>query len=131
MNQREKMIELLVNAKDLSIERGADYLLENGVVVLPCKVGDTVYFFDEYRGKTIRKATVHRIRAIDGERGLCFIADTKFEITDPYFRDGRTMTCNELVAIDSKFGGQPIAYLTREEAEAAIAVRKREKDGKE
>lgn len=44
---REKLVELLENAKQENInllnfesEIIADYLLQNGVVVLPCKVGD-------------------------------------------------------------------------------------------
>ena len=48
--QKEKLIELLVScAEGLDIrdddleEQIADYLLENGVVVPPCKVGDKVY----------------------------------------------------------------------------------------
>lgn len=61
---RERLIELLKMAKlsarnkmmysdiddviDTSYEvLQADYLLENGVVVLPCKVGDVVYSIDE------------------------------------------------------------------------------------
>ena len=53
MNERERLIELL----NKSCEAGgllmndarttADYLLENGVVVLPCKVHDTIYIADE------------------------------------------------------------------------------------
>ncbi len=52
-NMRDKLIELIadytenVTARDLhSAEfdnKFADYLLENGVIVPPCKVGDTVY----------------------------------------------------------------------------------------
>ena len=60
MTGREKLIELLsqntcpspmfcsdnckyVNSSDCAAERLADHLLENGVTILPCKVGDTVY----------------------------------------------------------------------------------------
>lgn len=42
---RERLIELL-SVTNLSIEEAcccADYLLANGVIVPPCKVGDTVY----------------------------------------------------------------------------------------
>ena len=59
MNEREKLIELLKKApyganaitlsdkhKDSILGEIADYLLENGVVVLPCKVGDMVYIFE-------------------------------------------------------------------------------------
>ena len=51
MNEREKLIDLINDgcnscekAGDKSItEFLADYLLENGVTILPCKIGDTVY----------------------------------------------------------------------------------------
>lgn len=37
----EKYIVEISEAKDL-----ANYLLENGVIVLPCKIGDTVYYIE-------------------------------------------------------------------------------------
>lgn len=51
---RERLIDLLTNdlhradnplqfTSDEIVERLADMLLENGVIVLPCNVGDTVY----------------------------------------------------------------------------------------
>ena len=44
---RDRLIELLTDAEDLPIcqdfEGFADYLLANGVIVPPCKVGDKVY----------------------------------------------------------------------------------------
>lgn len=51
---RDRLIELLkktplcnkdfdLQYSDGTIEKFADYLLENGVIVLPCKVGDVVY----------------------------------------------------------------------------------------
>lgn len=44
MTEREKLIELLnIYNPGLKSENIADYLLKNGVVVLPCKVGDVVY----------------------------------------------------------------------------------------
>lgn len=51
MTQREKLIELLIEANDIVLRNGfrfnanvmADHLLANGVIVPPCKVGDTVY----------------------------------------------------------------------------------------
>lgn len=52
MTQREKLIELLPEAvgkckgsqgSDNGWGEIADYLIANGVIVLPCKVGDTVY----------------------------------------------------------------------------------------
>lgn len=51
MNERERLVELLKDNQgdstyymtDEAVQSVSDVLLENGVVVLPCKVGDTVY----------------------------------------------------------------------------------------
>ena len=46
---RERLIDLMIEAKRTEPETGsftdylADYLLEHGVIVPPCKVGDRVY----------------------------------------------------------------------------------------
>ena len=60
MTERERLIELLMQGDIAASKQGvfnccmcrreaetiADYLLENGVIVLPCKVGDMVYIFE-------------------------------------------------------------------------------------
>ena len=49
MPDRERLIDLMIEAKRTEPETGsfteylADYLLEHGVIIPPCKVGDTVY----------------------------------------------------------------------------------------
>ena len=51
MNERERLIEILKDNQgdstyymtDEAVQSVSDVLLDNGVVVLPCKVGDTVY----------------------------------------------------------------------------------------
>ena len=49
MTDRERLIDLMIEAKRTEPETGsftdylADYLLEHGVIIPPCKVGDTVY----------------------------------------------------------------------------------------
>lgn len=48
-NNRERLIELMQdwgteNTDSFPFESVADYLLANGVIVPPCKVGDTVYW---------------------------------------------------------------------------------------
>lgn len=46
MTDRERLVELMIEAKITAPETGsftdylADYLLEHGVIVLPCKVGE-------------------------------------------------------------------------------------------
>lgn len=41
---RDRLIDLLYDMQDARIDTIADHLIENGVVVPPCKVGDTVYY---------------------------------------------------------------------------------------
>lgn len=58
---RERLIELLKNAeRKMTFEEMVDYLIDNGVAVLPRKVGDTIHFADEYSnefaGKCIKNA---------------------------------------------------------------------------
>ena len=55
MNERERLVELLNKSCEARgwLMNGAgtiaDYLLENGVIVLPVKVGQTVYYiFDVF-----------------------------------------------------------------------------------
>ena len=51
MSEREKLIEILNNAPKSGIEKIADYILENGVVVFPVKNHDIVWFFDRFKLK--------------------------------------------------------------------------------
>lgn len=61
MTDRERLIELMQKCDIVQIptskfiEGLADYLLEHGVIVLPCKVGDTVYLisFNEITSCTV------------------------------------------------------------------------------
>lgn len=56
MTERERLIELLNKApKSLRYEDLPDYLLENGVIVPPCKVGDTVYILAGHNGHKYEK----------------------------------------------------------------------------
>ena len=56
MTERERLIELLNNSLTGSVGLSsvlstsiADYILANGVIVPPCKVGDTVYYVNRGR----------------------------------------------------------------------------------
>ena len=60
MTDRERLIDLIKEAKkhtknaNSDLERNmifADYLLEHGVIVLPCKVGDTLYCESASKGQ--------------------------------------------------------------------------------
>ena len=56
MSDRERLIDLMIEAKKTEPETGsftdylADYLLEHGVIVLPCKAGDTLYCESAIKG---------------------------------------------------------------------------------
>ena len=77
MTDRDRLIELIGNLPFSAeyekynssewAEQFADYLLANGVIVLPCKVGDVVYFANE---------SYHDAAEIDGiqidENGISF-----------------------------------------------------------
>ena len=136
MTERERLIELLKNdsckspmlcdpnCKYASLkrcyeERTADYLLENGVTVLPAKVGDTVYIKNE----------PHDILAmyIEGNE-ISYIAnydcDERNCLECPYAKEilfGEVTMCekseySECTASDI---GKTV-FLTREEAENAL-----------
>lgn len=49
MTERKRLIELLGGENGFTEEDNdvlADYLLENGISILPCKIGDTLYYHD-------------------------------------------------------------------------------------
>lgn len=109
MTQREKLIELLSipiypRAGVDPAEVVADYLLDNGVVVPPCKVGDTVWFETFKKNATvcvgIQPHTVERIDV--------------------------TLVCDTASLIETKIPDWMIGkriFLTRSEAEKALAER--------
>lgn len=94
---RDRLIELLkmveyqyIETHSIMTQNVADFLLQRGVIVPPCKVGDTVYciikgFSDVMRGRvcsfilTDKKTTIHC--AIDGYFGQDF----------PYCEFGKTV----------------------------------------
>lgn len=55
MNGNKRLIEILKDNQgdntyyitDEAVQKISDILLENGVAVLPCKIGDTIYIADE------------------------------------------------------------------------------------
>lgn len=112
MTDRERLIELIIGAKRTDPETGsfteylADYLLANGVIVLPCKVGDTVYYITGIRNNIVKSAIVNEIILnCDGIGDLFVSSDT--------------------ADFENSFD---IFYLTREDAEKAL--KERENNGK-
>ena len=122
VSERERLVELLNDSQNhcatiefcdgcIGMGKGfscfyhyqADYLLANGVIVPPCKVGDTVYSIE---GKTVKSHIIEGIQVWrDGE------------ITVKYgWR-------NQAYEVKSARAFGKTVFLTREEAEAALAER--------
>ena len=118
---KEKLIELLkeiahkVNDDDCrdcdgdcvqcAYENIADYLLENGVICPPCKVGDTVWFNTFKKNATVCVGIQpHKVERID----ILLVCDTKQLI--------------ETKIYDWEIGER--VFLTKEEAQKALEERK-------
>lgn len=80
MTDRERLIGLLAYCRIVEgyetalVTKEADHLLEHGVIVLPCKVGDTVYFLD-FENKVIRNLKVIEIKLTAPEAMLLYLSD--------------------------------------------------------
>lgn len=125
MTERDKLIEILKNDSCQSPmlcdpnckyaklercyeERTADYLLENGVITLPCKLYDTVYLI--VKGKAeIFEATVRRF-SINQKCELIIVIEHK---EDGWFKTGNYKW--------SSFGKW--VFSNKKEAENALAGR--------
>lgn len=103
---KNRLVELLYEAEgqvnnDLpSLEQIADYLLANGVIVPPCKVGDIVYIIGAFTGQKVFD-TVQSI-TFTGD-GVCL-----------------NLKCGAVV-VPQQLG--KTVFLTKEEAEKALAER--------
>lgn len=120
---RDRLVELLKKADDYASgvctdyneaqEVCADFLLSNGVIVPPCKVGDTVY-------RIVKMGTGIHYKQI----GRCGIGHTQGYKIVPCeekikrFIRSVTVTKNNLFDICENFG--KTIFLTREEAEKAL-----------
>ena len=82
----------------------ADYLLANGVIAMPCKVGDTVYVLFGEPSYTIKEFRVRTIVFGETHDSIGFTNKSLFTIWDKRWYDyfGKTV------------------FLTREEAEQAL-----------
>lgn len=110
----KKLTELILSAEKVAEEEGffnchksrskaeliAEYLIENGVVLLPCKVGDVVY--------RIMTSPHTKIKSIK-ETKVCRIAVDA---------DGIYLFCQHCAAAKSELGKN--VFLSREEAERAL-----------
>lgn len=124
---RERLIEIIkkvpygvsVGAKfeQHFCEKVADCLLENGVIVPPCRVGDMVYFV---QSKKIYSGKVILIRPFIHKDNTIFHGNVEYECEDPFYNDGRKMR-HQVSVVFQKYGCNTIAYLTKEQAEKALA----------
>ena len=94
-NMKDRLIDL-IHGSDLSLDsvRLADHLIANGVIVLLCKVGDTVYQVDSEK---IYELEVFDISIVKGK---------------PYYE-------TESIDFDEDAIGKSV-FLTREEAEKKL-----------
>ena len=105
MTNRDRLIELLGDY--LYSEQIADYLLANGVIVPPCKVGDNLYYIatcktaEDFGKKYVSWEKVKQI-SINSHGKWVYLME------------------NSLIAFD-EIG--KIIFLTKEEAEQALAER--------
>lgn len=107
MTDRERLIEIL--RKQIYPKIGADptdvvadYLIDNGVRLLPCKAGDTIYYLN-LRSLIIRELKVYEITITTPNNAMLL------NLSDGYLHGA------------SDFGIS--LFYTREEAEKALAER--------
>lgn len=115
MTERDKLIDLITEAniklfgsQKSFVEFIADYLLENGVITLPCKLYDTVYLLVKGRAEVF-EATVRRF-SINQKCELIIVIEHK---EDGWFKTGNYKW--------SSFGKW--VFLNKKEAENALAGR--------
>ena len=96
-----KLIKHCTSCEECRDEDIADHLLANGVIVPPCKVGNTVWIAGEYRG--VYSAIVRTM--FFSHSGVEMVRTTKCDI--PFHDFGK------------------VAFFTHEEAEKALAERRR------
>ncbi len=116
MSERKRLIELLNDWGNkendgVRAESIADYLLENGVVVLPCKINDHVWFIKSAFSVLVKplEARIISIRGISIDHIILFGAITLYNDLS------RSFTSNDI--------GTKV-FLSKEEAEQAIQALK-------
>lgn len=120
-DMRDRLIELLTDnlphcdnplqdTYDEIVERLADHLIENGAIMPPCKVGDTVYLI-KYHYSDRRVVLPYKVTEIlysssRGVRPFVFVTNTGYSFDNCDIGD--------------------IVFLTREDAEKALREREGE-----
>ena len=128
MTQKERLVELLEEYYDMMCNQTADveladYLLSNGVIVPPCKVGDTVYIlqFDTGGNEYILEEQVQTVfvdRQLNIELGIGF--------SEEWFPDSNYYVSAERIGKTERVKNgkiQILVFQTRKEAEQALKER--------
>lgn len=116
MTERERLIDLCDTnngwVNEVPAEEFADYLLLNGVTVLPVKVGDTIYEIHERRkgNKWVKIISERVVHGVEIGVGGCM-----------------TARCGTTVSVFLSELGENV-FLTREEAEKALKERETNED---
>lgn len=114
---RDRLIELLTATFDEQYEKRrliipqhtADYLIDNGVVVLPCKVGDVVYIVDRTSDSVVSGKITHF------EYNLYTTPREWITVVSNELWYGKTEIRNRIDLLIGK-----TVFLTREDAEKAL-----------
>ena len=123
---RERLIELL-SGKSIDtyadVKYVADYLLANGVIALPCKVGDTLYALKENE-KIVKCTAVSILQNLVGKERDRWIVTSRFE---NYYSKIASFECETYLYSSFDDFGKTV-FFTREEAEKALAERMKDND---
>ena len=117
MTDRERLIELLETvptdeAGNRNVGVIADHLLANGVLVPPCKVGDTLWWYSEDVDDDFGSVPAGVYEGPDAVQGVVWNG-----------RDWGVLMYGDVVRIGTQY-----AFLTREEAERAFEEWRKEND---
>lgn len=125
MTERERLVELLnkVGGNILEfptenfIETLADYLLANGVIVPPCKVGDDVWVIDRENGEAVGVSCVMFLAKSKG----CIIATAQINDYDlDEIIEYHIIETQDNFDTDLMVYSDDDCFPTREEAERAL-----------
>ena len=114
---RDRLIELMQewgneHTDSFPFESVADYLLENGVIVPPCKVGEVVWINTKFG--TLKARVTEITQTIDNKFSVHIVYDLM------YCYKQHINTQGYVGYLEDKFEFGKTAYRTKEEAEQAL-----------
>lgn len=126
-DMRDRIVELLNNypcmstAEDMFIESISDdlsdYLIANGVIIPPCKVGEIVYCI--YNDQVIQ-GIVRIIRPSISKEEIIFKGSIIVELDSFFYDDGRKEKFELYVVFEKPYECDRVAYLTKDQAEQKL-----------